>query len=148
MNTEIKILLISFFDYMVSKRRNLKCNWVKNQINLTNLFKLRTFIIPTTDLIVASKHVHGHHADGQRHCPHYDFPGMGGHKEAVHSEKSWQHCSYRVLGSWKEHQGWTLNIQLTVENVLNPALKTLLLYAVSCTLRIILFGSVPCNSGK
>lgn len=114
MNTEIKILLLSSFDYMVSKRRNLQCNWVNNQINLTNLFKLRTLVIPATDLTVASKHVHGHHANGQGHRPHYDFPGMGGHKEAMHSEKSGQHCSYRILGSWKEHQVWTLNIQLTV----------------------------------
>lgn len=114
MNTEIKILLISFFDHMVSKRRNLKCNWVSSQINLTNLFKLRTFVIPATDLVVASKHVHGHHADGQRHRPHYDFPGVGRHKEAVHSEKSWQHCHCGILGSWKEYQVWTLNTQLTV----------------------------------
>lgn len=58
------------------------------QINFTNLFKLWTLIIPTTDLIVTGKHVHGHHTDGQCYCPHYDFPWMGGHKEAMHSEKS------------------------------------------------------------
>lgn len=92
MNTKI-FYLLTFFDFTVSKRRHsletenaIYCS--QYQINFTNLFKLWTLIIPTTDLIVASKHVHGHHTDGQCHRPHYDFPGMGGHKEAMHSEKS------------------------------------------------------------
>lgn len=91
MNTKINILLTAFKNY-VSKRHSLgtehetDCN--QHQITFTNLFKLWTLIIPTTDLIVTSEHVHGHHTDGQCHCPHDDFPGMGGHKEAMHTEKS------------------------------------------------------------
>lgn len=78
---------------MVSKRKySLENENViylsRYQINFTNLFKLRTLVIPTTDLIITGKHVHGHHTDGQCHCPYYDFPGVGSHKEAMHSEKS------------------------------------------------------------
>lgn len=103
---------------MFSKKQTFfrNCNVIyfsQNQMNLTNLLKFWALVIPTTDLVVASEHVHGHHTDGKCHRPHNNFPGMGGHKEAMHTEKSWQHCSHSVPGSWRKHHIWTFSIQLT-----------------------------------
>lgn len=47
--------------------------------------------VPTTNAIIASEHVHGHHADGESHSGHNDLPGVGGYKQAMESEKSAQH---------------------------------------------------------
>lgn len=47
--------------------------------------------VPPTNLVISCEHVHGHHADGESHSSHNNFPRMGGHKQAVDSEKSRQH---------------------------------------------------------
>lgn len=44
--------------------------------------------VPTTNAVIASEHVHGHHADGESHSGHNHLPGVGGHKQAMESEKS------------------------------------------------------------
>lgn len=55
------------------------------------LFCFGAVKVPATDLVIASEHVHGHHADGEGHCTHNDLPGVGGHQEAVHAEQTRQH---------------------------------------------------------
>lgn len=47
--------------------------------------------IPTTDLIVSSEHVHGHHADGERDGADDNLPGVGGHEQAVGSKQRAEH---------------------------------------------------------
>lgn len=54
-------------------------------------FKFWAFIIPATDLIVPSEHLHRHHTDGESHRSHNDFPWMRSHKKAMHSKESGQH---------------------------------------------------------
>jgi len=54
-------------------------------------FKFGALIIPATDLIIPSEHLHGHHRDGEGHCSHNDFPWMRGYKKAMHSKESGQH---------------------------------------------------------
>lgn len=62
------------------------------KINLNPyFFKFGALIIPATDLVIPSEHLHGHHADGEGDCPHNDFPWVGGYKKAMHSEESGQH---------------------------------------------------------
>ncbi len=55
------------------------------------LFQFGAIKVPATNLVISSEHIHGHHADGESHSSHNDFPRMGGHKQAVDSEKSRQH---------------------------------------------------------
>lgn len=47
--------------------------------------------VPATNLVIASEHVHRHHADGESHSGHNHLPRMRGHKQAMESEKSAQH---------------------------------------------------------
>lgn len=61
------------------------------QSNTLYLLQFGAIKVPPTNLVISSEHVHGHHADGESHSSHNDFPRMGGHKEAVDSEKSRQH---------------------------------------------------------
>lgn len=55
------------------------------------LLVLGTVKVPTTNAVIASKHVHGHHADGESHSGYNHLPRMRGHKQAMESEKSAQH---------------------------------------------------------
>ena len=55
------------------------------------LFRFLTDIVPSADLVVARKHVHGHHADGEGDGPHDHFPGVGGHKQPMHAKKPSEH---------------------------------------------------------
>lgn len=57
----------------------------------TYLFRFGAVKVPTTDLVVAGEHVHGHHTDGEGHCTHDHLPGVRGHQEAVHTEETRQH---------------------------------------------------------
>lgn len=59
--------------------------------NTLYLFQFGAVKVPATNLVISSEHIHGHHADGESHSSHNDFPRMGGHKQAVDSEKSRQH---------------------------------------------------------
>lgn len=62
-------------------------------VSFTHLFCFRAVKVPTTDLIIASKHVHGHHAYGERDCADNHLPLVRGHQEAVHSEQMGQHAA-------------------------------------------------------
>lgn len=77
---------------MLQKPLDLLINPKYNKTHLNPyLFKFRTLVIPATDLIVPSEHLHGHHTDGESHCSHNDFPWMRGYKKAMHSKESGQH---------------------------------------------------------
>lgn len=68
-------------------------------ILFTNLFCFRAVKIPSTDLVIASEHVHGHHTDGEGDCANDHLPGVGGHQETMHTEQTGQHGATEFLNN-------------------------------------------------
>lgn len=113
----------SQLDHILHKTLDLLINTKYYKINLNPyFFKFGALIIPATDLIIPSEHLHRHHADSESHCSHNDFPWMGGYKKAMHSEESGQHfqgwfstlskpatknivCKYKIR--WKRTEVYT-----------------------------------------
>lgn len=48
-------------------------------------------LVPGAHLLAGSQAVHGHQADGEGQCAHYDFPRVGGHQQAVKPKQASQH---------------------------------------------------------
>ena len=70
-------------------------------ISFTHLLCFGAVKVPSTDLVIASEHVHGHHTDGEGDSANDHLPGVGGHQEAVHTEQTGQHGATELLNKRK-----------------------------------------------
>lgn len=57
----------------------------------THLLRSRTVQVPAADLVVASEHVHGHHANGEGDGADDHLPGVRRHQEAMGVEQGAEH---------------------------------------------------------
>lgn len=71
----------------------------------THLFTFGAIKVPSTDLVITCEHVHGHHADSEGDGANDHLPGVGGHQEAVHTEKASQHGAIKLKRNQKVHKG-------------------------------------------